>query len=210
MPETFEVLTTDAEIDAAIRQARVYEKYDRRVTRVTYSDRTDRFTLNLDNGVSLTIPRSLLQGLADAEPATVQKIELLGRGTGLYWPVLDVAHSVSGLLVGIYGSEKWMSSLERKRPKLSAVGTSRNANNGWTSFLGERGGKMATGLDSRHRDRDGRIEEKRGDTLVRTLRKEYGEDFLSDWRSDAKLSTVRDEADMSLTELVRQHRRGKR
>lgn len=68
---------------------------------------------------------------------------------------------------------------------------------------------MNTGLGTRHRDRDGRIDEKRGDTLIRTLRKEYGEDFLRDWRSDAKLSTVRKETDMSLTELVRQHRRGK-
>ena len=68
---------------------------------------------------------------------------------------------------------------------------------------------MSSGLDGRHRDKNGRIDEKRGDTLVRPLRKEYGKDFLRDWRSDTKLSTVRNEADMSLTELVRQHRRGK-
>ena len=67
---------------------------------------------------------------------------------------------------------------------------------------------MAKGLDGRHRDRNGRIDEKRGDTLVRTLRTEYGPDFLRDWRSNAKLSTVRADTDMSLTELVRQHRRG--
>jgi hypothetical protein len=69
---------------------------------------------------------------------------------------------------------------------------------------------MNTGLDGRHRDKNGRIDEKRGDTLVRTLRQEYGADFLSDWRSDAKLSRVREETDMSLTELVRQHQRGKK
>jgi hypothetical protein len=69
---------------------------------------------------------------------------------------------------------------------------------------------MNTGLDGRHRDKNGRIDEKRGDTLVRTLRDEYGEDFLCDWRSDAKLSTVREETDMSLAELVRQHQRGKK
>lgn len=68
---------------------------------------------------------------------------------------------------------------------------------------------MSTGLDGRHRDKNGRIDEKRGDTRVRTLRETYGDDFLREWRSDAKLSTVRDEADMSLTELVRQHRLGK-
>ncbi|HZB89099.1 MAG TPA: hypothetical protein VE291_10605 [Terracidiphilus sp.] len=68
---------------------------------------------------------------------------------------------------------------------------------------------MSKGLDGRHRDTDGRIDEKKGNTLVRTLRSTYGENFLRDWRSDAKLSTVRTETDMSLTELVRQHRRGK-
>jgi len=74
----------------------------------------------------------------------------------------------------------------------------------------KRGQVMNTGLDGRHRDNNGRIEEKRGDALVRTLREEYGEDFLRDWRSDAKLATVRSETDMSLTELVRQHQRGKK
>jgi hypothetical protein len=68
---------------------------------------------------------------------------------------------------------------------------------------------MKTGLDSRQRDVDGRIEERKGNTLVASLRRVYGEDFLRDWRSDAKLSTVREATDMSLTELVRQHQRGK-
>ncbi|HVZ83531.1 MAG TPA: hypothetical protein VG893_07625 [Terracidiphilus sp.] len=68
---------------------------------------------------------------------------------------------------------------------------------------------MSRGLDGRHRDTNGRIEEKKGNTLVRTLRATYGEDFLRDWRGNAKLSTVRSETDMSLTELVRQYQRGK-
>jgi hypothetical protein len=69
---------------------------------------------------------------------------------------------------------------------------------------------MSSELDHRHRDLDGRIEEKKGNTLVGSLRKIYGADFLSDWRSDAKLATVRQESDMSLTEMVRQHQRGKK
>jgi hypothetical protein len=69
---------------------------------------------------------------------------------------------------------------------------------------------MGIGLDSRPRDLNERVEEKKGNTLVGSLRKSYGEDFLRDWRSDAKLSTVRTETDMSLTELVRQHERGKK
>jgi hypothetical protein len=46
------------------------------------------------------------------------------------------------------------------------------------------------GLDKRHRDVDGEIHSKRSDTLVKTLRKTYGEDFLPGFRSDAKLGTV--------------------
>ena len=68
---------------------------------------------------------------------------------------------------------------------------------------------MPVASNRRHRGSDGKIEGKRGDTLVRTLRKEFGANFLRDWRSDAKLSAVREETDMSLTEIVRQHRRGK-
>jgi hypothetical protein len=66
------------------------------------------------------------------------------------------------------------------------------------------------GLDGRHRDEDGQIDRKHGNTLVGTLRQTYGEDFLADFRSDAKLETVLEETGAtSLTELVRQHRFGR-
>lgn len=63
------------------------------------------------------------------------------------------------------------------------------------------------GLDSRCRDDDGTIREKRGDTLVGTLRETYGEDFLSEFRSDTKLDTVRQRTGRSLSELVRDRKR---
>jgi hypothetical protein len=46
------------------------------------------------------------------------------------------------------------------------------------------------GLDDRQRDQDGEIRQKRSDTLVGTLRDEYGQDFAKGYRSDAKLGTV--------------------
>jgi hypothetical protein len=46
------------------------------------------------------------------------------------------------------------------------------------------------GLDGRQRDLDGEIRRKRGDTLVRTLRNQYGDDFAQGVRSDARLDTV--------------------
>jgi hypothetical protein len=60
------------------------------------------------------------------------------------------------------------------------------------------------GLDNRMRDQDGTIREKRSDTLVKTLRKEYGEEFADGYRSDAKLGTVlKKEGAESLDQLVK-------
>ncbi|MGD0546261.1 MAG: DUF2442 domain-containing protein [Terracidiphilus sp.] len=112
MSEIARVVTTDTEIDAAIHEARIFEKYDRQVACATYSRTSDILLLIMEYGVTYSIPRRLLQGLRDANPSDLNNIELLGRGTGLYWPALDVAHSVSGLLVGIFGSVNWMNQLE--------------------------------------------------------------------------------------------------
>jgi hypothetical protein len=48
------------------------------------------------------------------------------------------------------------------------------------------------GLDDRSRNEDDEIRKKRRDTLVRTLRDEYGDNFAEGYRSDAKLGTVLD------------------
>ncbi|MFZ0392932.1 MAG: DUF2442 domain-containing protein [Terracidiphilus sp.] len=118
MPEPARVVATDAEIEAGIRQARVLSKYDQRVARASYSARNRRLSLRMENGTLLTIPIKLLQGLSEASPSELSRIELLGHGTGLYWPALDVAHLVSGLLAGVYGSAKWMRELEgQSEPK---------------------------------------------------------------------------------------------
>lgn len=46
------------------------------------------------------------------------------------------------------------------------------------------------GLDDRCRDEDGEIRSKRRDTLVGTLRREYGPNFAPGIRSDATLATL--------------------
>ena len=61
-----------------------------------------------------------------------------------------------------------------------------------------------SGLDDRCRDNDGEIRQKRGDTLVRTLRKIYGPEFAPGVRGDAKLETVRERSNgESLSKLVK-------
>jgi hypothetical protein len=61
-----------------------------------------------------------------------------------------------------------------------------------------------TGLDGRMRDESGEIRKKRSDTLVRTLREEYGPEFAKGYRSDAELGTVlQREGVESLDELLK-------
>jgi hypothetical protein len=54
---------------------------------------------------------------------------------------------------------------------------------------------------NRMRDGDGEIRHKRRDTLVGTLRDEYGENFAKNYRSDAKLGTVLEKEGFATTSI---------
>ncbi len=63
--------------------------------------------------------------------------------------------------------------------------------------------RKAAGLDGRHRDGNGEIRHKNGNTRVGTLRRIYGEDFASGYRSDTKLSTLLERTGAkSVSELI--------
>jgi hypothetical protein len=59
------------------------------------------------------------------------------------------------------------------------------------------------GLDSRHRDKDGQISKKHGNTLISTLRERYGQGFAKGEPATAKLSDVLHRLDEpSLNKLI--------
>jgi len=61
-----------------------------------------------------------------------------------------------------------------------------------------------TGLDNRHRDLNGEIRQKNGNTKVETLRKTYGDDFAKGSRGDMKLDTLLDNSGVkSLSEYLK-------
>ncbi len=66
------------------------------------------------------------------------------------------------------------------------------------------------GLDDRHRDKDGEISGKHGNTLVKTLRKIYGHGFAIGFADTDKLSDVLQKAPahFSLTQLRKDHADG--
>ena len=64
-------------------------------------------------------------------------------------------------------------------------------------------------IDDRHRDKNGEISRKHGNTLVGTLRGIYGETFAAGESGSAKLSAVLDKLhETSLTQLARDHSSG--
>lgn len=59
------------------------------------------------------------------------------------------------------------------------------------------------GLDRRHRDDNGQIRAKNGNTRIDTLRGTYGEDFAPGIRGDAQLKTLLERtSSSSLTEYL--------
>lgn len=64
------------------------------------------------------------------------------------------------------------------------------------------------GLDNRHRDKDGEIAKKHGNTLVSTLRQTYGAEFAPGRSGDEKLKDLLHDLDEpSLTHLIRDLRK---
>jgi hypothetical protein len=63
------------------------------------------------------------------------------------------------------------------------------------------------GLDNRHRDKNGEISRKHGNTLIRTLRETYGPGFAPGCDPNAKLSDCLHQLDeQSLSQLVHDQR----
>jgi hypothetical protein len=93
----------------------------------------------------------------------------------------------------------WILGMAGSRINLTLVAVARDLNK--PIVLEATAGK---GLDSRHRDYAGEILHLRGDTLVGTLRRTYGESFLAGYRGDTKLGKImRKEGVNTLSELIR-------
>ncbi|MHB8730653.1 MAG: DUF2442 domain-containing protein [bacterium] len=108
------VITTDAEIDAAIAEARARENDRPRAVKAYYDASDDKVVIRLASGVDVAIPRTRLQGLENATRTQAAELQLEGAGSGLHWPSLDVDHYIPGLLAGVFGTRRWMSELGRK------------------------------------------------------------------------------------------------
>ena len=123
-----EIVTSDAEIDRAIQRAKDLRD-EPRVTEVEYrpGPGLDLLILKMSDGHRHVIPREDLQGLHSATKEQIARVEILGSGTGLHWPELDVDFYVPGLLRGVYGNKKWMAEIGRRGGSVKSAAKKRAA-----------------------------------------------------------------------------------
>jgi Protein of unknown function (DUF2442) len=108
------VVTTDADIDRAMERAKALEN-EPRLTEVEYKSGRglDLIILRMSDGHRYLIPREDIEGLQGATKEQVAEMEILGSGTGIHWPALNVDHYVPNLLRQLYGTRRWMAQLGR-------------------------------------------------------------------------------------------------
>jgi hypothetical protein len=108
-----EVVTTDAEIEAALERAKLHDS-DPRAQTVEHIPALNLLIVGLSNQRRLVLPIEDVQGLEKATHEQIENYELLGRGTGISFPELDVDLYVPALIEGVYGNRRWMAQLGKK------------------------------------------------------------------------------------------------
>lgn len=110
------VVSTPRDIDKAIEAGRLYQDKEVLAVGVAYdpSPGRDYLTLHLSNGHRHLIPREDVQGMEGASEAAIEDVQIVGGGTALHWPQLDLDMYVPALLMNKYGNVQWMQQLGRK------------------------------------------------------------------------------------------------
>jgi hypothetical protein len=86
---------------------------------------------------AFAFPARLAQGLEDASPDALAKVEVLGQGYGMHWEKLDVDLSIPGLLTGLFGTKAFMDP--QRAAKASASISQAKA--GAARQIGRKGGR---------------------------------------------------------------------
>ena len=101
------------EYAAAVRRGKKSDAEEPRAVSAHYDHRTHRMVVELRNGVVISFPTSLAQGLRGALPKQLAAVEITPSGHGLHWPELDADLSVPALAQGLLGTKAWVRELAR-------------------------------------------------------------------------------------------------
>lgn len=101
---------SDADFEAATRRGQAVRASNPAAKRVTYDRRKRLIVISFSNGMSLTIPPTSVEELADAPASALAAVEIEAGGLSLHWPEIDVDLFLPALLQGITGSRAWMAA----------------------------------------------------------------------------------------------------
>lgn len=123
---------TKDEIEAANERAAARLAKSPTAIAARYDRRIGRLVIDLSTGLSIAFKPHDAQGLEEAKPEQLAKIEISPSGFGLHFPDLDADLFLPGLLEGFLGSRKWMAAQLGKRGgrSTSAAKTAASRSNG--------------------------------------------------------------------------------
>jgi hypothetical protein len=107
------VVASKAQIEEALERAKLGAR-EPLARSVQYIANLNLLIVGLTNGRRLMVPIEDIQGLVEGSPAQLQNHELLGGGTGISFPEIDVDLYVPALIDGVYGNRRWMAQLGKK------------------------------------------------------------------------------------------------
>jgi hypothetical protein len=70
--------------------------------------------IELRSGTAIEIPVRFVEILADASVRERSRVNVVGGGGSLYWPLLDEGLSVPNLVAGTFGTQTWMHALAQR------------------------------------------------------------------------------------------------
>lgn len=116
------------EFDEAARRASQRQQNEPLAISARYDRRRNRIIISLDTGIELAFPPHLAEGLEDATPADLSRVEISPSGFGIHFPRLDADLYVPALLKGVFGSKSWVAAQlgreggkSRSRAKVAAA-----------------------------------------------------------------------------------------
>ena len=108
----------DAQLEAQLHTARAAtqaaDAVEPRAKSVHFDSESNLIVITLKNGVFLSIPPHLLQGLGEASPEELSDLWIDDAGRSVHWERLDADFEIVGLVAGVFGTKLWMAELGRQ------------------------------------------------------------------------------------------------
>jgi hypothetical protein len=103
-------MATSENFESANRRARELQASIPRAISAHYEPASGRIVIHLSSRLDVSFLPKDAQGLENAKPSQLGKIEISPSGLGIHFPEIDADIYLPALLEGFLGSRQWMAS----------------------------------------------------------------------------------------------------